>query len=185
MATPTTLPATFVSGNVLEASQLNALRGAFRVLQVVSTTKTDTFSASVATGSSTAITGLSVAITPSATTSTILVFASVPMAISVADSGTYLTLYRGATAIGVGASPGSRQAVTTSMMGNSNLDTIGSASLCFLDSPATTSATTYSVNISHASGVTRTLSVNRTNNDTNNSASARAVATITVLEISA
>ena len=36
MATPTTLPATFVSGNVLEALQLNDLRGAFRVLQTVS-----------------------------------------------------------------------------------------------------------------------------------------------------
>jgi hypothetical protein len=43
MATPTTLPATFVAGNVLEAEQLNDLRGAFRVLQTVSTTKTDTF----------------------------------------------------------------------------------------------------------------------------------------------
>jgi hypothetical protein len=185
MATPTTLPATFVSGNVLTAAQLNDLRGAFRVLQVVSTTKTDTFSAAVATGSSTAITGLSVAITPSATTSNILVLAFVPMAISIADSGPYLTLYRGATPIGVGASPGSRQAVTTAMMGNSNLGTIGSASLCFLDSPATTSATTYSVNISHSSGLTRTLSVNRSNDDTNSSPFARAVASITVLEISA
>ena len=46
MATPTTLPATFVAGNVLTAAQMNDLRGAFRVLQIVSTTKTDTFTTS-------------------------------------------------------------------------------------------------------------------------------------------
>jgi hypothetical protein len=35
MAAVTTLPAAFVAGNVLTAAQLNNLRGAFRVLQVV------------------------------------------------------------------------------------------------------------------------------------------------------
>lgn len=185
MATPTTLPSTFTAGQVLTAAQMNNLRGAFRVLQVVSTAKTDTFSASVNAGANTAITGLSATLTPSATTSNVLVIAHVPMAISVADSGIFLTLYRGATPIGVGASPGSRQAVTTGMMGNSNLDTMGSAALFFLDSPATTSATTYSLYISHASGVARTLVVNRTSNDTNANTSARGIATITALEISA
>jgi hypothetical protein len=38
MATPTTLPASFVAGNILTAAQLNNLRGAFRVLQVVQAT---------------------------------------------------------------------------------------------------------------------------------------------------
>ena len=75
MATPTTLPATFVAGNVLEAEQLNDLRGAFRVLQTVSTTKTDTFSSAVT--AFTDVTGLSVSITPSSATSTILVMADV------------------------------------------------------------------------------------------------------------
>jgi hypothetical protein len=38
MAAVTPLPATFVSGDVLTAAQMNDLRGAFRVLQVVSAT---------------------------------------------------------------------------------------------------------------------------------------------------
>jgi len=38
MATPTSLPATFVAGNVLTAAQMNDLRGAFRILQVVRAT---------------------------------------------------------------------------------------------------------------------------------------------------
>ena len=40
MATPTTLPAAFVSGAILTADQMNNLRGAFRVLQVVTSTAT-------------------------------------------------------------------------------------------------------------------------------------------------
>ena len=35
MATPTALPSTFVANTVLPAADLNLLRGAFRVLQVV------------------------------------------------------------------------------------------------------------------------------------------------------
>ena len=74
MATPTTLPASFTAGQVLTASQMNNLRGAFRVLQVVSTTKTDTYTDSSASGTLTTVTGLSATITPSATTSKILIY---------------------------------------------------------------------------------------------------------------
>jgi len=71
MATPTNLPATFVTGNVLTAAQQNALRGAFRVLQVVSFSSTGG-----ATGSSSATfvdTGVSASITPQSTSSKILI----------------------------------------------------------------------------------------------------------------
>jgi hypothetical protein len=36
MATPTALPTAFVAADVLTAANMNLLRGAFRVLQVVS-----------------------------------------------------------------------------------------------------------------------------------------------------
>ena len=49
MATPTTLPASFTAGQVLTAAQMNDLRGAFRVLQVVQATKANTFSTTSAT----------------------------------------------------------------------------------------------------------------------------------------
>jgi len=74
MATPTSLPATFVAGNVLTAAQMNDLRGAFRILQVVSTTKTDTFTTT--STSFTDVTGMSVTITPTATSSKVLVLVS-------------------------------------------------------------------------------------------------------------
>jgi hypothetical protein len=184
MATPTTLPASFTAGQVLTAAQMNDLRGAFRILQVVSTTKSDTFSASVATGANTAITGLSVSITPSSANSKILVFCNANGSVEL-DTGVLITLFRGATAIGVGASPGSRQAITSALGSPASTDFILSTTAVLLDSPATTSATTYSANISHQSGITRTVYVNRSSSDTNASANARAISTITVMEISA
>lgn len=185
MATPTTLPATFTAGQVLTAAQMNDLRGAFRILQVVSTTKDDTFSASVAAGANTAITGLSVSITPSATSSKILVFCNVSATGDVDQAGLFMTVFRGVTAIGVGASPGSRQAVTAGIGATQTGSVFDQATAVVLDSPATTSATTYSVNISHGSGVSRTLYVNRSQTDTNSNAFARSSSTITVCEVSA
>ena len=75
MATPTTLPATFTAGQVLTAAQQNALRGAFRVLQVVSgTTSTPVINATTTY----ADTGLTATITPSSTSSKILVLVDHP-----------------------------------------------------------------------------------------------------------
>ena len=73
MATPTTLPASFTAGQVLTAAQMNNLRGAFRVLQVVQgTTSTGATVASVVWVDTT----LTATITPSSTSSLILVTTS-------------------------------------------------------------------------------------------------------------
>jgi hypothetical protein len=71
MATPTNLPATFVAGNILTAAQQNGLRGAFRILQVVSATTTTTTSSSSTTYAD--ITGITATITPQSATNKILV----------------------------------------------------------------------------------------------------------------
>jgi len=180
MATPTTLPATFVAGNVLTAAQMNNLRGAFRVLQVVTTTKTDTFS--TAASVFTDITGLSVTITPSSTSSTILVTAAIAPA---ADAGVaigYLRLMRDSTAICVGAAAGSRIQATVSP-GSVDSNTNFSTAFSFLDSPNTTSATTYKIQgYSNGAGV---FYLNRTKTDTDSATFARYASTITVMEISA
>jgi hypothetical protein len=186
MATPTTLPAAFVSGNVLTAAQLNDLRGAFRVLQVVSTAKTDTFSASVAAGAQTAVTGLSVAITPSSATSQILVMATVTMGTTTGANSMYFSLTKGGSKIGVGAAAGSRQQATGGAGADTGLARTNSGgSITFLDSPATTSATTYAVTVGHTSGVTQTLYVNQSEPDSNDVYIYRTISTITVMEISA
>jgi hypothetical protein len=66
MATPTSLPASFTTGAVLTAAQMNDLRGAFRVLQVL---QGNTTSQVANSGTSYIDTGASVTITPSSTSS--------------------------------------------------------------------------------------------------------------------
>jgi hypothetical protein len=181
MATPTTLPASFVSGAVLTAAQLNDLRGAFRILQVVSTTKTDTYSANNA--AFTTITGLTATITPSATSSKILVIASVSGGVDTSASTGHLRLVRDTTAIAVGTSVGSRVADTTMMQANGGTSQ-GSYILMTLDSPASTSAITYAVQETR-SNQSATVTINRSLNDTDNAQHGRTTSTITVMEVSA
>lgn len=159
------------------------------VKQVLSTTKTDTFSASVATGANTAITGLSVTITPSSATSKILVTYMVNGSLDLAggasgNNGILTTLKRGATSIGVGDAAGSRQRISANSGGAISTAAVGLASgTTFLDSPATTSATTYSINISHTSGATQTIYVNRSGTDADNNGYFRTISSITVMEV--
>ena len=184
MAAVTTLPAAFVSGNVLTAAQLNDLRGAFRVLQVVSTTKSDAFSASIASGANTAVTGLSVSITPSSSSSKILITASVAGASTSIFQVSY-GIGRNATLIGLGDVAGNRSRVGAVSTTNASTPSMTSASLTYLDSPATTSATTYAIYAIGANDATRTYYINQSNTDSNTAEYIRSSSTITVMEISA
>jgi hypothetical protein len=180
MATPTTLPAAFVSGAVLTAAQMNDLRGAFRVLQVVSTTKTDTFSTTSTTPVD--ITGGTVTITPSATSSLVLVVFSFSMGSSGACEPS-VQLLRGATVIGGGAVAGSRLSASSAITVGGGAQRQNHISH-FLDTPNTTSATTYSLKTFTNGG---TIWVGRGNTDTDAAGSnfVRTSLTISALEISA
>ena len=182
MATPTTLPAAFVSGNVLTAAQLNDVRGAFRVLQVISVLKTDTFTASTTTF--TDITGLSATITPSATTSKIFVFANVQGSNAAQVDTATLQLVRGSTLIAQGDAAGSRVVGTSSLNGGADGNVMSANIVAFLDSPATTSATTYKIQ-GRSNQAANMFVINRPYTDTNSAVSSRVVSTITVMEISA
>lgn len=83
-----------------------AAAGGGKVLQVVSTTKTDTFT--VSTTTLTDITGLSVSITPTLSSSTILVLSSVNGSQDPNVDRGYLQLERSGNPIFVGDSAGSR-----------------------------------------------------------------------------
>ena len=135
MATPTTLPASFTAGQVLTALQMNNLRGAFCVLQVlygnyaVQTSSTTTTYAD---------TGLTATITPSSTSSKILVIVQqggVLKNTGNADQAVMMRLFRGATQI--------QQVSQVGSTNTNSLNIIGTVSMVQLDSPATTSATTY------------------------------------------
>lgn len=178
MATPTTLPATFVAGNVLTAAQMNNLRGAFRVLQVESAGRSSTASMSSSTYAD--ITGLSVTITPQATTNKVLVICQLVGSSPGTTSANFQVL-RGATAIGIGDQEGTNRFRASfsiyQMYGQSGIISV-------LDSPATTSATTYKVQWRSA-GAAQTIYLNRANDWADSTDRATMYSSITVMEISA
>lgn len=146
------------------------------VLQVVSTTKTDTFT-TASTNTYVDVTGLSVTITPTSSTSKILILASVHQAASGEPTG--FQIVRDSTAIGIGTASGSRfVASAAGAAGDGNRVT--SLNVNYLDSPSTTSSVTYKIQVR---GYNNGVSVNRTPNDTDANVSARPVSTITVMEI--
>ena len=168
MATPTTLPATFVDGDVLTAAQMNDLRGAFRVLQIVY----GTTSTVVSSSSNTYVdTGLTATITPSSATSKVLVIVSqngCQKSDVSAISRLNIRLFRGATNI--------LQVVEDVLFTGTALQLVApSAMATYLDSPATTSATTYKTQFMNGGNA---ASVQVQFNNTNAS-------TITLMEISA
>jgi hypothetical protein len=151
--------------------------GGSGILQVVSTSKTDTFS--VASVSLTNITGLSATITPSSATSKILVL----MTLGGVDVSTDLIVAgdvtRNGTQIGIGDADFNRlRAGWLALYATSNKAQVPSYN--FLDSPASTSALTYQARIRSNAG---TVYVNRTQSDQNTSDWPRSISTITLMEV--
>ena len=160
------------------------------ILQVASTSKIDTFSqGSVGAGAFVSVTGLSVSITPTSTSSKILISGYVVVAndfsglqaINVA-----VRLKRGATVLNVPATAGDR-VVASSIMRTAGNDAAVAAAVPFefLDSPSTTSATTYSIDIGNVGTATSTLFVNRTATDSDTQFFSRTASVITVMEVAA
>jgi len=158
--------------------------GGGKILQVVSTTKTDTFSTSSST--LTDITGLSVSITPSSSSSKILVVAYINGVIDTGSSsyGGRLQLVRGSTNIAQGDAAGSRQVGTGHLGGQDSWPFFQSTTITYLDSPSTTSSTTYKIQCAHTQS--RTIQINTADGDQNSSTfGLRTVSTITVMEVAA
>ena len=159
-----------------------AAGGGGKLLQVVSTTKTDTFTTT--SGTYVDITGMSVSITPSNSANKILILVNLAIINSSASTRYVFKLVRNSTDIGSGTGAGARVGVmagdqTTAATGGF-LGTMGGI---HLDSPATTSATTYKVQTyAIDSG---TIIVNRTMNDTDGSTYFRTSSSITAMEIAA
>ena len=146
--------------------------------QVVSTTKTDTFTMASTTYAT--VTGLSATITPTATSSKIYIVASL---VAVGQSATCrgaARLMRDSTAIAVPAAAGSRTIGTTVIPLGGSAE-IYSNGLTFLDSPASTSALVYAVQVRATDA--GTIYVNRSETDADASSYVRTVSTITVMEI--
>ena len=149
------------------------------VIQVVSDTRTD--SGSTTSTSYVDISDLSVSITPKSTSSKVLVTFCVNMGTDDANFG-YLRLMRGSTAVAVGDASGTRVQATAQYYAENNEGNIGLRSFTFLDSPATTSAVTYKVQVRCATS--GTVTINKSFRDSNSSGyDSRTPSTITAMEI--
>ena len=174
----------WTSGDVLTAADLN---DAIKIVQIVSATKTDTFSASITNSSDTAITGLSVTITPTSASSTILIFGMVSgSGYTASFNGVNVTTYRNSTEIGIPSSFGSRTEATAVSHAGDTTSKMANVGILVTDSPATTSAITYAFHLTTSNaGSAQTYYVNRSIGDTDNVDHNRTISTITVMELSA
>jgi len=141
------------SGIFFESGKKAIYTGA--VLQVVSALKSDTFSTS--STSFTDITGMSVTITPTSATSKILVFINLTVG-HAANHFSPVNLVRNGTNIAQPTTASDHIATLNNYAGEGSGITAGSAqpqyALSFLDSPSSTSALTYKLQIRTTGGTT-------------------------------
>lgn len=122
-------------------------------VQVKSVVKTDTFTTTSAMPTFVDVTGLSASITPSSSSNKVLVTVTGTFSVGNANYTLAVNLLRGSTSIAIGDA---RSSSTRSFAGSQFAGTSGGGtfSVTFLDSPATTSATTYKVQLAVESGST-------------------------------
>ena len=156
-----------------------------KILQVVSTTKTDGFTSS--STSYTDVTGLSATITPSSSSSKVYVMVHVSSSSNTRYAA--FRLVKGTTPIAVGTVTGNQDAATFTIGSNpdntSDSFVLRNQSAAILDTPSTTSATTYKLQgrITYGSG---NFYVNRkVYTDTTSSYVVLTSITITLYEVSA
>jgi hypothetical protein len=154
------------------------------IAQAVSTASTTSVAMSNAASTWVDLSGLSVSITPSSTSSKILVTASVCAGQAASEPyAIWFRLLRNGTPVGVGSSSNSRSAVSFALVpiGTYMDDDMGSGGFTYLDSPSTTSAITYK--IQGASRAGGNWAYNMSDDQQNNPAFAQGISTITALEV--
>ena len=165
----TTLPAAIATGDVL---------------QVVSTTKTDT--QTISTASATQISGLTASLTCASTSNKVLITGQLSVGGTTNDAG--YTIYAGGSVITAATGDAASSRRRTTFGGGAFLSNDGNEEyrvytipFSFLYSPSSTSAITYSI-YKTDSGATATY-INRSASDGDNADRQRAISTITVMEV--
>ena len=149
-----------------------------QVVQTHFTTQSQMSSSSFA-----AISGCTVDITPSATSSKVFVMISLCSGVNGASYG-FFKLYRDTTLIGSGSDSSNRIGCNFSISqndGDNTSDGVKQVNYQYLDSPSSTSALTYTVQASTFSN--STITYNKTPDNSDNGRTAQGSSTITVLEV--
>ncbi len=158
------------------------------IVQIQQTVITDVKSYNAAAYAFTDVSGFNCTITPTSSSSKIMIAVGIGAAHQ--EAGTILgKVLRGSTDIAVGDADGNRPRCGFRMYGSAiyNTNHCGSYYFTFLDSPATTSATTYKVQFAGESGTSYPVYLNRATADSDNNYNyrGRAISTMTLYEVSA
>ena len=152
-----------------------------KILQVVSVTKTDKATLT-SLDTWTDISGMSAAITPSSSSNKIFVQVMLSHGMDSSPGDAAFKLLRGSTDIAIGDADGSARRVTVGSQ-TRDFDEMKNSNISFLDSPATTSATTYKIQWMIRSGLFRLNSEGSSSNA--NISYDRGISTITLFEVAA
>lgn len=181
----TTISSTGITTTNLTGSNLSVGGSSFTstdlggtVQKVEQTVLTGTYSATSNTAE-VIVTGVSATITPSSASNKILLMFNCMFSNHITTYGGYFK--RGTTIIGIGDASGSKQRVGMGLGYNGDANQSNQASYIYLDSPATTSATTYQLYLKNDN--TAVCYFNRSPNDQNNNVGKRGITTITLWEV--
>ena len=174
------------TGTIALQNQLSGMTSASMptgsVLQVVQAVKTDR--ASFQTGSAFIDTGLSCSITPSSTSSKILISTDVTLSSNTTSNyGVGIRILRGSTVVVQADAQTGRMLAHSIVANGTNDDECSTVHAQYLDSPNTTSATTYKIQGSARDSVAWSINNAYDNQDSGTWFRANAVSTIILMEI--
>ena len=150
----------FTSAGAGTSAVFEAAAGGGKILQVVSTNKTDQFSESSGNGDfGSLVTGFTVAITPAASSSKILVLMNSTLGLS-SVGGLCWGLFRDTTQIDIADASSSRGRMSGGMDQTDATQYVVTMGLQHLDSPSSTSELVYGVKLGHTSGSSKTIYLN-------------------------
>ena len=165
----------------LKRIDYSLIKGGGKINQVVSTHFTT--KSQMSSNSFAAISGMSVAITPSASSSKIYITLALNAGLN-ASSYAFFKLYRDSTLIGSGSDDGNRIGCNFSFSTNDGGDAsdgVITNHYQYLDSPSSTSELTYTVQAATYNNTT--ITYNKTPNNANNAATANTSSVITAIEV--
>lgn len=183
-ATGTPSASTFLRGDNTWASVARSNLPTGSVLQVVSVTDTTQYTYSNGSANQTTyqnVTNLVASITPSSSSNKILVLADICASQASNSYNAFFRTTRNGTVIGVGNSSG-YNGTSTSALRTSDGGELGTVGINYLDSPSSTSAVTYQIQICNSGGSSAYSYVNRPANG-NTGWEQTGASTITLMEI--
>ena len=171
-------------GSIASADLATGVGG--KILQVVSSVKTDTSSFELSSGyfSNSTQTGIQVSITPSNANNKILLFGMVNVDVAGQQFNIGVVLDKGGSIISAatGDASGSRKRLTATGSGYDHDEYGPTINVSYLDTAGGTSAITYGIAINNPSSISRIVYINRSTTD-GSSNGKRAISTLTAMEV--